>query len=162
MDALDDAHDAVSVVLLHLHVGLQFKEHVVQLRRGQLFQLRTVGEIRLLVREQIPIEHRIDVQARAAHNHRQTSPAADLVDRPIGHALEIRHGEKFVGLAHVDQVVRHALRLLGRDLAAAQIKAAEHLARIRRDDLRIILLRQLDAQRALAGRVCAHDGDNLR
>ena len=77
----------------------------------------------------------------------------------VGHALEVRHGEKRARIAYVQQVMGHALHFIPGDLAAAQIQPPEHLPRIGGDDLAAVALRQAHGQPALAGCVGADDGD---
>ena len=162
VNLLQHAHHAVAVLRVHLHVRHKRYEHVVELRRGLLFQLVAVGQVGHAVAHDVALGDGGDVQPRAAHQEGDVAPGKDAVDGLVGQALEVVHGKEVVGLADVDQVVGNALHLLGRDLAAAQVVALKHLAGVGGDDLAAVPAGQLHAKAALAGGVGARDDDQLR
>ena len=157
-----NAHYAVAVLCVHLYIGNFFQQHPIQLGRFQLFQRIAVGEIGFAVAHHIAVGHGCDVQPRAAHDHRQLSARQDILDRPIRQLLKIVHGKEIARAAHIDQMMANAAHFLRRDLAAAQIEAAEHLPGIRGNDFGVVFFRQRHAQRALAGSVRSGDDDQFR
>ena len=159
--AFQRAHDAVAVLGVDLRVRQLFLEHVVQGGGFKGLQIRAQFQIRLNVRQLVPVDHRVHIQPGAAHQEGQLSAGEDAVDRGIRQALKIRHGKKVPRLAYVDQMMWHALCFLRRDFSAAQIQPPEYLPGIGGHHFSVVHRGQFDPQPAFSRGVGAHDGNQF-
>ena len=93
---------------------------------------------------------RCQVQPRSAAHDRHPAARADRGDRLPGLGGEIRRGVPLSHVDHVEQMVGHALPLLGGRFRGADLEPAIHLSRVRDHDLAVQLLGDLDGDLGLA------------
>ena len=85
---------------------------------GQLFPQAVR---RLLGGEADTVQKALDIEARAAHEDRQTAPGGNVRLERSGQRHEIRHAEGLVRLQNIHRMVRDAVGLFGRDLRRTDV-----------------------------------------
>ena len=130
-------------------------------------QIRPSGRLSLEARTQVRIggdgieiqavEERAHVQSGTTDDDREPSTARDVGERGARLALISRDVVPLDGVGDIDEMVRYSRALLRGRLRGTDREAAVHLARIRRDDLAIVCLRDVERERALARRCRADD-----
>ena len=83
-------------------------------------------EARMLLRhvEVISLDERLDIEPRPADDERQ-APCRIKVTCELRHARDkLRHGERRIGIEHIDEMMRHTSALLRTRLRTANVKAA--------------------------------------
>ena len=100
---------------------------------------------RMLLRhvEVISLDECLDIEPRPADDERQ-APCRIKVTCELRHARDkLRHGERRIGIEHIDKMMRHTSALLRTRLRTANVKAAIDEHRVPRDDLRAEPFREL-------------------
>ena len=118
--------------------------------------------LRVGAREFEVIEHRAHIQPRAAHEHRDDAPPAELVDQLAGACLKVRDAYGLGDVVHVEQVVSHALTFGDAQLRRADVHAAVYLHRVGIDDLAAERQGDREGEIALARGGRTDDGDHGR
>ena len=93
--------------------------------------------------EVISLDECLDIEPRPADDERQAS-CRIKVTCELRHARDkLRHGERCIGIEHIDKMMRHTSALLRTRLRTANVKAAIDEHRVPRDDLRAEPFREL-------------------
>jgi hypothetical protein len=110
-----------------------------------------------------PARQRAEVKAGSAGENRQTPAAVDVADRRGGVARVLRGGVVVCGIGDVDQVMRDAAPVGGRNLVGADVEAAVDRRGIAVDDLAVEPFGDRQRERALPrrGRAKNRDGDRF-
>ena len=85
---------------------------------GQLFPQAVR---RLLGGEADTVQKALDIEARAAHEDRQTAPGGNVRLERSGQRHEIRHAEGLIRLQNIHRMVRDAVGLFGRNLRRTDV-----------------------------------------
>lgn len=126
------------------------------------FRLQAGAHLRVGAGEVQGVDGTAYVQAGAADQDRGAALGEQPVDLGAGQPLVLGDAGGPCDVPDVQEAVRYALLLLGREFGGADVHAAVELHGIGVDDLAAHVLRERDAQIGLSGRGGTDDGDDPR